>query len=184
MNALYNCPSLNQVQLALMEQCTDETNGRAMEPKTMNGRKPGTTALLPEQYAEAADPNNAPAGKYVLLVLFPYYNHLFGVNLLRAGLTVRWVESVDVAWWLMMDARPSVVVCWVGRKWFGRSKPDGIALLNRIHASEFADISTIAIVGERGTQEEATAAGASTALVVPFTPLELVHYIKQHIESH
>ena len=150
-----------------------------VEPTRMEDPAIRAGALLTDWHAEADDIRSAPSGEYVLLVLFPYYNSLLGVNLVRAGLAVRYVRSLEDAWTLIAIKQPRVVVCWVGRLWLWPSPPDGLALLKQIRSSSTYHPHTVAIVGKHCNTETAKSAGADSAFAVPFVPLEFVNDVKR-----
>jgi len=117
---------------------------------------------------------DTPTFPYVLLAMFPYYNHLFGTTLRRVGLTVRWEDTLKDAWERMHHAQPRVVVCWIGR-----CPPDGLVLLKQMKASALADIPVVAIVEQGGDPNAYITMGAAVALVIPFEPVAFVECVKR-----
>ena len=125
-------------------------------------------------HQELGNSLDVPGGHYVLLALFPYYNHLFRTILLRAGFEVRWEDTLEGALERARHIRPSIVICWVGR-----GGPDGLVLLKRMHESELAGIPVVALVEQKREPEDPKAVRANAALVVPIEPVELVRCVER-----
>ena len=129
-----------------------------------------------ENCAPIPPESSLPDGKYVLVVMYPYYNNFFGVHLDRAGFVVCKRPTIDSAIEQMLMVRPALVVLLIGT-----IDPLGIELLSAMKSRmELSMIPVLGMVQEKQARliPEALAASLDECVSVP---ADVVDYARRVI---